>query len=885
MEEGRKPLAGALWLGTAGAVLVIGGIVALLAANWAWVPLAAQVAVALAPLAAGLGGFAWLRRRGPLGRAEGEIVGTVWMGGVVCSIALLGRVLQLSSSEFLFCMAVAGLLLPVVWAVRSHVAWVACAGFWIAAALFRGESWRIETAEAQGILILLAGVVVLGARMVPMWWREGAYAACGRTLAALGWMVASWALPFLLTEWLGHGSALAGVFWLVPFMVGLAMGAWMERRWAWRPLCFFMGVVLAGLACGTVASGGDGPTINAWGALAVTALAAVAMRFAWRDEGLLLLLAPAVAWGCVAESGMVALAVTLAVGAALTAQGIRRGRRGAANEGVLLILAAVCAGFGAYGENLTVLGLLLVVGGIGVIALNVALRRLSPARAEAAEPPPAPLWGEWTPGPRAVAVGWALLAVGVAAQVAAPGWMLLKRHLILTRGEKVTVVVRAIDPRDLLMGHYVSLRPAQELPPILKDTKRNWLRYYCDQRYAQALDRGRLGDILGAELDVRVWRGSVLAEALRIDGKPAEEALRERLAASGAAAPKARVVASGTLNVAWLRVPWLPNMMGWELRKALEAQGATVAALTVDEAALWRRVRERLGLPNPDAPLQTPQEAERPWKLWPRLAHWWDGENRTLALPLFVGAPFPCERPFAEQAQAYYAVLSEALEDEKARNRPMWLYGPAEGKAPPEAIFAAAQTAFPKARWLATDGRLPEGVPLADVAVVAAARPKNPAVAWVAEGVAGDGLPAGAKGRTSLYTGFELPTPAPGAAKWLMETLRRTPGSAQDKEWVNAFAETLAAEALARGRVETADALLLCTKTRTLRHSFERSETYADYCAFVRELEAMEAAGAVIPLGGWRTTRGKASPPMPPPPTVAPSADDLLRLGAAALAP
>ncbi len=110
---------------------------------------------------------------------------------------------------------------------------------------------------------------------------------------------------------------------------------------------------------------------------------------------------------------------------------------------------------------------------------------------------------------------------GIAAQALVPAWMLLKHHLILTKGEKVTVSVTYYDPRDLFMGHYVQLSVNGKKPDALYGIPQNYLRYYCDQRYAKALDSGiRNGK---AELDVRVWRGSALAEELRIDGMPAYE--------------------------------------------------------------------------------------------------------------------------------------------------------------------------------------------------------------------------------------------------------------------------------------------------------------------------------------------------------------------------
>ena len=98
-----KPLPGLLWLGTAGVALLIVGLSAILAANWHWVPLPVQIGIALLPLVAAWSLYLWmtLHRRARQAALE-EVLGILWAGGVLCSIALLGRVLQLSSSSFAF---------------------------------------------------------------------------------------------------------------------------------------------------------------------------------------------------------------------------------------------------------------------------------------------------------------------------------------------------------------------------------------------------------------------------------------------------------------------------------------------------------------------------------------------------------------------------------------------------------------------------------------------------------------------------------------------------------------------------------------------------------------------------------------------------------------
>ncbi len=114
----------------------------------------------------------------------------------------------------------------------------------------------------------------------------------------------------------------------------------------------------------------------------------------------------------------------------------------------------------------------------------------------------------------------AFVGLGMLAQLLVPAWMLLKHHLILTRGEQVTIDVTFYDPRDLFMGHYVRLSISGSTPEALDGVPTNYLRYYCDQRYAKAIDQG-VREAVAAELDVRVWRGSALATELRINGMPA----------------------------------------------------------------------------------------------------------------------------------------------------------------------------------------------------------------------------------------------------------------------------------------------------------------------------------------------------------------------------
>lgn len=182
-----RGLPGTLWLGTTGVALMVAGIVAFLAANWHRVPLWAQVMFALVPLVAGWAGYAWLRLRKINSLGAQEVIGTVWAGGVVCSLALLGRVLQASFTQLTFCLTVAGLLLPVIYAVRTTFAWVAyCVFLLVAVVHSHPELGSCRTLGRYGYLVLLiVGLVLLLPRLAWAWRTAGGYARTQRVLVSV----------------------------------------------------------------------------------------------------------------------------------------------------------------------------------------------------------------------------------------------------------------------------------------------------------------------------------------------------------------------------------------------------------------------------------------------------------------------------------------------------------------------------------------------------------------------------------------------------------------------------------------------------------------------------------------------------------------------------
>lgn len=383
------PLSGTLWLGTAGAALMVGGIAALLAANWHTVPFAAQVAVALAPLLVAWVGYGcYVRRRGAPNLGVEEVLGTIWTGGVVCSVALLGRVLQLASDTFAFCATMAVLLLPVVYALRSTVAWVACAGFALMAAItvgtvlpafFGEEGWRL--------IITLASIVAVAPRLAWAWRREGAYACGQRWLGAVGAVLSAWLLGVSASQCLCerfHLDAWALPMLLVGVSWPLLAGAAAERKQGpgGQPLCLLGALSLCWAVLFLLAflpewSGGAYPPASGWTALALLLAVVVVGRWVLHGEGLFLLLLPVVALSSWLSWQLPGLGMALGVGAAVIAVGVCTGRRSLANEGLLFVLAAGCVAFGTLKTGLMAQGVLLLLGGMGLVALNVALARFA----------------------------------------------------------------------------------------------------------------------------------------------------------------------------------------------------------------------------------------------------------------------------------------------------------------------------------------------------------------------------------------------------------------------------------------------------------------------------------------------------------------------------
>lgn len=450
-----------------------------------------------------------------------------------------------------------------------------------------------------------------------------------------------------------------------------------------------------------------------------------------------------------------------------------------------------------------------------------------------------------------------VFAAAILAQAAVPGWMLAKHHLILTRGDRVSLPVTIGDPRDLFMGHYARLSVVGDLPPLLEGVPKGYLRYYCDQRYAKRLDRARVP--YRGELTVRVWRGSALAEALTIDGKPAHVFLEQ----TGVAAREE----DGLLRV--VALDDVPDLL-FEDRKDFEAVtgidplgGARGIVLPLTLEDWWRAKRG----PFPGDPPMSPPEAARRWERIFKLVERFD-LSTPMCFPIFNRLPAGPTESFPERAAAaYYEAIREA-QWRVVYERELFFVGDA-GKMPPRQVLDAMRKAFPEARWLLPAATLPKGLDSDGVVLLLDAPPaKDPGAPWMLRGPAPSGWepPKGCVGFLERRDPLgDVAPPVPGEAARLVAQLRAQGEGGVTHRALMACVDALFREAVARGDGALADRALLLDDRRTLHALFEHCVSYDEYRALVARLAERERAGRRVLLGGWPAVAPLAADPPPPP--------------------
>lgn len=121
-KAGRAPRVLGVGLAVLGALLVGGGIILLLAHNWADLSRELRTAIALAPLLAAqlLALIGIVRRRVGAGWREG--VATLWLLSIAAAIAIVGQIYHISGSYDSFMLTWVLLSLPVLYLLRSRIA-------------------------------------------------------------------------------------------------------------------------------------------------------------------------------------------------------------------------------------------------------------------------------------------------------------------------------------------------------------------------------------------------------------------------------------------------------------------------------------------------------------------------------------------------------------------------------------------------------------------------------------------------------------------------------------------------------------------------------------------------------------------------------------------
>jgi uncharacterized membrane-anchored protein len=759
----NKTLRGLLWLGSAGALLIIGGIIAILAANWASVPFFLQVTLALTPLMASLGAALWYWKRKASTPEIEEVIGCAWTGSIICAIALLARILQLPSDGFAFCFTVTLLLTAVTGFMRSTMALVTQVAFLTAIATTRPAAFLFGERDYTLLTAMLLGGILLLPRLIELWKRTTVTATVLRYFASIWLCIYVLILHFLIK---GGNPFVVAIFNLT-FLSGLLflLAVWVEQhRPAWnRPLMsfsmLFMDITCI-TDCLTTSTGFD------WifGILSFILLGIFFRKLIRTDLFLIILVPTVMLFSPKGINFLIALLqgksisleifqmpgnwignlLIIAIATALLIIGLLRASRFVANFALLFLLGFCFSLLAEYDVKLMTLGIIFIVCGLLFWLTNLYFARLAerlnrrfPSLITPYYLPTRTLSAKTLTIFKRITLVIALFCcVG---QLLVPSWMLVKRHLILTQGERIELAVTIYDPRDLFAGRYVQLN-CTNLPDALKDVKaRNYLRYYCDERYAQAFENA-LRKEEKATLIVRVWHKQALAEALFIDGKPAHDYVLEQRAlaiASGEGVgcgemmilctPKdaTEISPSGTPYLKKTNDPTTDKMRLPVLRNAEHIWDEVLNRLAIPRHAadiphptwmdLWVS-----GAPIPKAAFLPVTPFQRQTRRPTHAFFNWGSINESVMPPIFMGMPqgISTTKSFEEVADTYYAVLLEhyKVSNPHARNwdgKYLFSAIPPRDTVHAQAIFSALNKALPEAQWVifATTHALPEGFP------------------------------------------------------------------------------------------------------------------------------------------------------------------------------
>lgn len=330
LGEGRLSW-GAIIAGAFGALMVGLGIIALFAANWDMFGREARAAIAVAPVVACGAVAIAASLRGVRARALWEPLGILWCVSVAAATCLVAQTYQVGGSVPGLVLLVALLMLPAIWTTRA----VAPTVLWpILAIVWGGVSWDAGACKS---FALAAKGVALMALSLP------AYVAFLRSRPPKSALVSAQIVSGLVYS--------AGL--------GILLCITLPLDWGWHD--GFLGIMIFWLCAALVAGIGCFFRLPAWGAVAlvVVAVAAIPTPLLRYNTGFI---------------------ISLVLMASVVVYGVRKMRLLFTNVGAATFLWLVLAKFFESEASFTVKGIVLIVAGLALTALNVVLIRLRKGR-------------------------------------------------------------------------------------------------------------------------------------------------------------------------------------------------------------------------------------------------------------------------------------------------------------------------------------------------------------------------------------------------------------------------------------------------------------------------------------------------------------------------
>lgn len=330
LGEGRLSW-GAIIAGAFGALMVGLGIIALFAANWDMFGREARAAIAVAPVVACGAVAIAAALKGVSARALWEPLGILWCVSVAAATCLVAQTYQVGGSVPGLVLLVALLMLPAIWTTRA----VAPTVLWpILAIVWGGVSWDAGACKS---FALAAKGVALMALSLP------AYVAFLRSRPPKSALVSAQIVSGLVYS--------AGL--------GILLCITLPLDWGWHD--GFLGIMIFWLCAALVAGIGCFFRLPAWGAVAlvVVAVAAIPTPLLRYNTGFI---------------------ISLVLMASVVVYGVRKMRLLFTNVGAATFLWLVLAKFFESEASFTVKGIVLIVAGLALTALNVVLIRLRKGR-------------------------------------------------------------------------------------------------------------------------------------------------------------------------------------------------------------------------------------------------------------------------------------------------------------------------------------------------------------------------------------------------------------------------------------------------------------------------------------------------------------------------